>query len=145
MIKIALIYLIIFSISIFAFANNPSDQKDLQKWFHAIRIKKSGDRHLSPYKDTNGVIILGAYSISQGFFDDAKEFDKTINGEWEDCINSNKLCEQVILSYTRRYNHNNDTNRKAMCRLLNGGPHGCDKKSTLEYWEDVQRIYKGLK
>jgi len=57
---------------------------------------------------------IGPYQIWREYWHDAVEFDKTIGGKYEDCMNIEQLA-----------------------RIHNGGPQGHTRTATLKYWKKI--------
>lgn len=86
---------------------------------------------------------IGPYQISEAYFQDAQQKDKTISGTHVDCEGPEglKLSRQVANGYLDRYakgawNDNDSFNAETCARIHNGGPKGAGTKKdkTDEYW-----------
>ena len=86
---------------------------------------------------------IGPYQIWEIYYQDAKDYDKSINFPYTDCLNDKAKSEKVIKAYIKRYLPENGTMEDA-ARIHNGGPNGYKKKSTLGYLKKFVGFLKSL-
>lgn len=122
---------------------NPPNWSDLEwrHFFDTLREKETGNQKHEGlgYIGDNGQ-AYGPYQIWHVYFLDAKEYDKSIKGTWEDCLVDKQLSEKVIKAYISRYLPKNGTVEMA-ARIHNGGPKGYKKEFTKEYWQEFKKIW----
>ncbi len=91
----------------------------------------------------DGGNAIGPYQIWKVYWKDALEFDPSIGGCYEDCLNK-EYAERVVLSYWKRYATERRLGRPVTdedrARIHNGGPRGYNKKSTEKYWKKVKDV-----
>lgn len=78
---------------------------------------------------------LGPYQIGRAYWRDSR-----VAGEYRDVRNA-AYARRVMLAYWRRYCPEALARRdlRTLARIHNGGPYGCHKPATLEYWRRVSR------
>lgn len=79
---------------------------------------------------------IGAYQIWRDYWQDAVEYDKSIQGKYEDCFTRN-YAERIVVAYLNRYAPEG-ASWETLARIHNGGPKGYKIKATAEYWEKVK-------
>ena len=89
----------------------------------------------------------GPYQITEAYWHDAceqiaKEHNAIIEAveyifDYEKDATSRMHSEVVMKYYWRRYGAVTDEEK---CRIHNGGPKGLSKQSTLNYWQNIQKI-----
>ena len=85
---------------------------------------------------------IGAYQIQYKYWYDAVEFDSSIGGTYEDCLDK-EYSLTIIRAYwnryatTKRLGHTPTDEDRA--RIHNGGPNGYKKQSTKKYWAKIQK------
>jgi len=86
---------------------------------------------------------IGPYQIWKVYWRDAVDFDPSIGGCYEDCIDK-EYSEKVVLAYWKRYATERRLGRPVTdqdrARIHNGGPLGYNKKSTEKYWKKVKDV-----
>lgn len=84
---------------------------------------------------------IGRYQIWRIYYEDAKEFDKSISFSYKSVTNKANA-EKVITSYLNRYGkkfiQNNDW--VSLARIHNGGPNGYRNPATLGYGRKFQKV-----
>jgi len=78
---------------------------------------------------------IGPYQIWREYWHDAVEFDKTIGGKYEDCMNK-AYAEKIVRAYWKRYAPKGATIEQ-LARIHNGGPKGHTRTATLKYWNKI--------
>ena len=78
---------------------------------------------------------IGPYQIWREYWHDAVEFDKTIGGKYEDCMNK-AYAEKIVRAYWKRYAPKGATIEQ-LARIHNGGPQGHKRTATLKYWNKI--------
>jgi len=78
---------------------------------------------------------IGPYQIWRAYWQDAVEFDKTIGGKYEDCMNK-AYAEKIVRAYWKRYAPKGATIEQ-LARIHNGGPKGHTRSATLKYWKKI--------
>jgi len=78
---------------------------------------------------------IGPYQIWREYWHDAVEFDKTIGGKYEDCMNK-AYSEKIVRAYWKRYAPKGATIEQ-LARIHNGGPQGHKRNATLKYWNKI--------
>ena len=108
----------------------------------AIRQVESGGDDDCPDGDRGRSI--GPYQIQRAYWQDATEFDPSIEGgTYQDC-RKREYAEKVIRAYMRRYIKAEWERLSAeqIARTHNGGPKGASRKSTIAYWKKVKSKLK---
>ena len=80
---------------------------------------------------------IGPYQIWKAYWQDAVEFDKTIGGEYEDCMNK-AYAEKIVRAYWKRYAPKGATIEQ-LARIHNGGPRGHLNTNTIKYWNKIKK------
>lgn len=115
-----------------------------EKFLEAVKMVESSGK--SNAVGDRGA-ALGAFQIHEGYFNDAKEYDKQNKGKfgltdksYKDCFNPN-IAKQVVRAYLERYSAANVKAGKweILARQHNGGPNGHKVNATKVYWAKVQR------
>jgi hypothetical protein len=107
-----------------------------QKFLNALGKVESNNNDLAI--GDNGKAI-SRFQIWRVCYQDAREYNKTINFSYESL--TNKVNAEIIVnSYLSRYCKesikNNDFEK--MARIWNGGPSGYKKQSTIKYWDKIK-------
>ena len=98
-------------------------------------------------KGDNGK-ALGPFQIHKIYWQDAVDYDKSIGGKYEDCLNDYDYSVKVVRAYMKRYSRGKDLTYEQIARYHNGGPNIYKKKgtkpwdNTTEYWEKVKKSLK---
>lgn len=91
----------------------------------------------------DGGKAIGPFQIWRVYWSDAVEFDPSIGGVYEDCLDK-EYAEKVVRAYWRRYANERRLGRPVTdedrARIHNGGPRGYNKKSTEKYWRKVKNV-----
>ncbi len=94
----------------------------------------------------DGGRAIGPYQIWNVYWQDAVEFDESIGGTYEDCVEK-EYSERIIRAYWQRYATQKRLGRKPTdedkARIHNGGPNGYKKKSTEKYWNKIKEKLNG--
>lgn len=108
----------------------------------AIRQVETSNQK-SPPRGDNGKAI-GSLQIHKAYFDDAKEFDKSITFSYEEIETSYEKSCMVVRAYMKRYAPSGATAEQIA--LLHNGGCGILKKAgspahrnALRYWEKVRK------
>jgi hypothetical protein len=81
---------------------------------------------------------IGPYQIWKAYWQDAVEFDKTIGGKYEDCMNK-AYAEKIVRAYWKRYAPKGATIEQ-LARIHNGGgPRGHLNPNTIKYWNKIKK------
>lgn len=83
---------------------------------------------------------LGPYQIRKLYWIDATDYDKSIEGKYEDCIDK-VYSEKIIWFYAERYELNAlyDRDIKTLAKLHNGGPSWKSyPKDSGKYWKKIK-------
>lgn len=80
---------------------------------------------------------IGPYQIWRAYWQDAVEFDKTIGGKYEDCMNK-AYAEKIVRAYWKRYAPKGATIEQ-LARIHNGGPRGHLNANTIKYWNKIKK------
>lgn len=121
-----------------------TSQAHAASFIDALAMQESGNKPLEPRKDVNGALVIGYFQITKAYWQDAAEFDKSLNadhgGSWERCQNDREYSISVINAYMRRYCPEalKTNNYEVMARTHNGGPSGAKKNATVTYWKQVK-------
>jgi len=83
----------------------------------------------------DGGKAIGPYQIWREYWQDAVEFDKSIGGKYEDCMNK-AYAEKIVRAYWKRYAPKGAT-LEQLARIHNGGPKGHTRNATLKYWKKI--------
>jgi hypothetical protein len=78
---------------------------------------------------------IGPYQIWREYWQDAVDFDKSIGGKYEDCMNKS-YAEKIVRAYWKRYAPKGATIEQ-LARIHNGGPKGHTRTATLKYWNKI--------
>ena len=89
----------------------------------------------------DGGKAIGPYQIWREYWQDAVEFDKTIGGKYEDCMNK-AYAEKIVRAYWKRYAPKGAT-LEQLARIHNGGPKGHTRTATLKYWQKIVKAMRG--
>ncbi len=120
-----------------AYAGTPSWHR--RALLDAIRWVESRDRPDSEVPDGDDGLAIGPYQIHEVYWRDARAFDASLGGSYQDC-RDRRYAERVIDAYMRRHAAKawamGDGERVA--RVHNGGPLGHRKRATLGYWRQVR-------
>lgn len=91
----------------------------------------------------DGGKAIGPYQIWKVYWLDAVEFDPSIGGSYDDCLNKG-YAEKVVRAYWARYATERRLGRPVTdedrARIHNGGPNGYKKTATLKYWKKVKDV-----
>ena len=80
---------------------------------------------------------IGPYQIWREYWKDAVEFDKTIGGKYEDCMNK-AYAEKIVRAYWKRYAPKG-AKIEQLARIHNGGPRGHLNANTIKYWNKIKK------
>jgi len=82
-----------------------------------------------------GSLSCGPYQIKQPYYTDCS-YGKP---DWQQCTKQMTCSETCVQSYMRRYAARCDPNPtcETYARVHNGGPKGCQRSSTIAYWNKV--------
>jgi len=83
----------------------------------------------------DGGKAIGPYQIWREYWQDAVEHDKSIGGEYKDCMNK-AYAEKIIRAYWKRYAPKGATIEQ-LARIHNGGPKGHKRSATVKYWNKI--------
>ena len=85
---------------------------------------------------------IGPYQIWEVYYTDAEMTD----GSYQDCLDK-AYAERVIIRYWQRYARQalREGKYEVLARTHNGGPQGATRRSTIKYWNDVQKILEDQK
>jgi hypothetical protein len=115
-------------------------EKQWDKFVTAIqKVESGGEPNGGLGATSDNGKSLGPLMISEAAFQDAQEYDPSIKGKWEDCLNDLELSKKVCRAYIKRYAKDSDPVSAA--RVWNGGPSGPNKKSTEIYGVKFKRVY----
>ena len=89
----------------------------------------------------DGGKAIGPYQIHREYWQDAVEFDLTIGGNYEDCMNK-AYAEKIVRAYWARYAPKGAT-LEQLARIHNGGPKGHTRSATLKYWKKIVKAMQG--
>lgn len=89
----------------------------------------------------DGGRAIGPYQIWREYWQDAVEWDKTIGGKYEDCMNK-AYAEKIVRAYWARYAPKGAT-LEQLARIHNGGPKGHTRAATLKYWQKIVKAMRG--
>lgn len=111
-------------------------------FFRAVHQVETSGR-LGAIKGDNGR-AFGPFQIHKSYWKDAVQFDKTIEGKYEDCANYH-YSVQVVRAYLNRYAKAavQDYDMETLARIHNGGPTGHKKAATKVYWDKVEKALLG--
>ena len=133
---------LIFALAPMLISEAREDVKQQDKFYDAIWAVESSRQENPP--DGDGGKAIGPYQIHEVYCKDAKEYmPEEIDFQYQDC--KTKDCAEAVirvymLRYARRAWQSHDF--ETLARIHNGGPKGHKKKSTLKYWEKVQKVLK---
>ena len=98
------------------------------------RVETGGVRDPSLAAGDDGQAI-GPYQIHRAYWQDAR-----LPGAFEDCRDA-AYARRVVIEYWRRYCPEalRSLDAEILVRVHNGGPKGHVKRSTVSFWEKVQR------
>lgn len=89
---------------------------------------------------------IGPYQIWRTYWQDAIDFDSTIGGRYEDCMDK-QYAERVIRAYWARYATSkrlgHEPTPEDLARIHKGGPNGYRNINTIKYWAKVTNALKG--
>ncbi len=117
-------------------ATNVSPPNNHDKLLDAIEMVESAGRGEATPDGDNGR-AKGPFQIHKVYWTDAVAHDKTLGGTYDDCRRS-AYARKVVLAYWDRYAPQ-DASDEVLARIHNGGPKGHKKKSTLSYWNKIQK------
>jgi hypothetical protein len=89
----------------------------------------------------DGGRAIGPYQIWREYWKDAVEWDKTIGGRYEDCMDK-AYSERIIRAYWSRYAPKGATVEQ-LARIHNGGPKGHLRSGTAKYWKKIVKAMRG--
>ncbi|VDD98046.1 unnamed protein product [Enterobius vermicularis] len=91
-----------------------------------------------------GSLSCGYYKIKRVYYVDCGEPGKR-SGEstdtaWKRCADDYNCATTCVNNYYKRFSHgcNVAGTCQKMARIHNGGPHGCEKQATIDYWNWVK-------
>jgi hypothetical protein len=85
----------------------------------------------------DGGKAIGPYQIWKAYWQDAVEFDKSIGGEYQDCMKK-AYAEKIVRAYWKRYAPKSAT-LEQLARIHNGGPRGHLNPNTIKYWNKIKK------
>lgn len=86
----------------------------------------------------DGGKAIGPYQIWKAYWQDAVEFDKSIGGEYQDCMKK-AYAEKIVRAYWKRYAPKGATIEQ-LARIHNGGgPRGHLNPNTIKYWNKIKK------
>lgn len=91
---------------------------------------------------------LGPFQIHKIYWQDAVDYDKSIGGNYEDCLNDYDYSVRIIRAYMKRYSKGKELTYEQIARYHNGGPAIYKKKgtpawdNTTKYWNKVKEKLK---
>jgi len=95
-------------------------------------------------ESTRGLILvgdggkaIGPYQIWKAYWQDAVEWDKSIGGEYQDCMKK-AYAEKIVRAYWKRYAPKGATIEQ-LARIHNGGPKGGSNPKTVKYWNKIKK------
>jgi hypothetical protein len=80
---------------------------------------------------------IGPYQIWKAYWQDAVEFDKSIGGEYQDCMKK-AYAEKIVRAYWKRYAPKSAT-LEQLARIHNGGTRGHLNPNTIKYWNKIKK------
>lgn len=81
---------------------------------------------------------IGPYQIWKAYWQDAVEFDKSIGGEYQDCMKK-AYAEKIVRAYWKRYAPKGATIEQ-LARIHNGGgSRGHLNPNTIKYWNKIRK------
>ena len=80
---------------------------------------------------------IGPYQIWKAYWQDAVEWDKSIGGEYQDCMKK-AYAEKIVRAYWKRYAPKGATIEQ-LARIHNGGPRGHLNPNTIKYWNKIKK------
>jgi hypothetical protein len=89
----------------------------------------------------DGGKAIGPYQIWREYWQDAVEHDKSIGGEYKDCMDK-AYAEKIIRAYWKRYAPKGATIEQ-LARIHNGGPKGHTRSATVKYWHKIVKAMRG--
>jgi len=126
------------------FAHDPGwSDSEWRSFYNALRLSETSaepNEGLGAVGDNGNAI--GPYQIWSAYYADAKEYDASIAGTYEDVKDDKVLSEKVVKAYICRYLPKNGSMEDA-ARIHNGGPKGHKKKSTLGYLKKFKKFLLG--
>lgn len=85
----------------------------------------------------DGGKAIGPYQIWKAYWQDAVEWDKSIGGEYQDCMKK-AYAEKIVRAYWKRYAPKGATIEQ-LARIHNGGPRGHLNANTIKYWNKIKK------
>ena len=86
----------------------------------------------------DGGKAIGPYQIWKAYWQDAVEFDKSIGGEYQDCMKK-AYAEKIVRAYWKRYAPKGATIEQ-LARIHNGGgSRGHLNPNTIKYWNKIRK------
>lgn len=85
----------------------------------------------------DGGKAIGPYQIWKAYWQDAVEWDKSIGGEYQDCMKK-AYAEKIVRAYWKRYAPKGATIEQ-LARIHNGGPRGHLNPNTIKYWNKIKK------
>tara|TARA_B110000503_G_C7151319_1_gene415331 strand:- start:1195 stop:1632 length:438 start_codon:yes stop_codon:yes gene_type:complete len=80
---------------------------------------------------------IGPYQIWKAYWQDAVEWDKSIGGEYQDCMKK-AYAEKIVRAYWKRYAPKGAT-LEQLARIHNGGTRGHLNPNTIKYWNKIKK------
>lgn len=85
---------------------------------------------------------IGRYQIWRVCYQDARDFDKSINFPYS-ALTNKENSDKVVIAYLNRYARGKSP--VEMARIWNGGPSGDKKLATVLYGKKFESIFYGIK
>ncbi|VDP49297.1 unnamed protein product [Heligmosomoides polygyrus] len=98
-----------------------------------------------------GSYSCGYYQIKKNYYIDCgtpgRRGGEDLETAWKRCADDYSCASNCVRSYVNRYKYRCSSiganSCQAMARLHNGGPSGCQRSSTLPYWNSIKACYGG--
>ena len=118
-------------------------QASMDDFLDAVeQVESGGDSHAIG----DGGRAVGAFQIHKIFVDDVNRILRSTRFDYAERLNPRSSRVMIIL-WLQHYASKERLGRSAtfedMARMINGGPDGHKKKSTIEYWEKVKARMNG--
>ncbi|KAL5006432.1 hypothetical protein ScPMuIL_015239 [Solemya velum] len=107
-----------------------------QACMQCICDQESGCRQSGCRMDV-GSLSCGYFQIKQAYYTDCG----SPGSDWKTCADDLDCASRCVQNYMRRYiGYSHCTsNCQSFARIHNGGPHGCSRGSTVDYWNTMTR------
>ena len=108
----------------------------------AIQIVETGSHARPSTARGDGGVSYGWLQLQSDYVADSKREDPRLNRySYEEICENYTLATLAMHAYMRRYPQR-PYSAEQVARLLNGGPNGPNKSSTLRYWHRVKKELK---